>query len=247
METRQAGFGDCSPPVRRWSPLFGTVDCLHMATAHAPLSQRMIVQVPPGAVPGMTLKVELNDGRVLRVTVPHGAAVGTKLAIDVPPTTMYAVAARAVGAGADGLGLGGMGGAIGGAMGGGGGGARSRADSGDHVRRGGGNESPYGDWSRWQLANALVRDGRVLRGERTARKDELERLMLAQFHGRADEAVKARAVDRSSPSRRRLVLHVGAPPFKETANRRRGGVTAHCGSGSPPLNHEPSPSRRAWK
>ena len=36
--------------------------------------QRLLVTVPVGAEPGWALRVELNDGRVLKVTVPRGAA-----------------------------------------------------------------------------------------------------------------------------------------------------------------------------
>ena len=56
--------------------------------------------------------------------------------------------------------------------------------AGKHLR------SPFADWTHWQLAEALVADGRELRGERTVRRGELERLALAQFDGRLDAAVR---------------------------------------------------------
>ena len=133
--------------------------------------QRLLVTVPVGAEPGWALRVELNDGRVLKVTVPRGAAPGTKLAVDVPPRQVniaqelrHAVetgartAENALGAGVPPPPPNGM------------------------------DASPFAGWSRWQLARALVRDGRTLRGERGASRADLERMAIAQFWGRPEAA-----------------------------------------------------------
>ena len=45
--------------------------------------QRTQITVPVGATPGMTLRVRLVDGRVLRVAVPSGAVPGAILTVDM--------------------------------------------------------------------------------------------------------------------------------------------------------------------
>lgn len=74
------------PPQSSSSPLSPTTEVQESSNSTGTGEDELVlVQVPPGALPGTTLRVQLDDGRLLEATIPEGG--GTEFFVRVPTTS----------------------------------------------------------------------------------------------------------------------------------------------------------------